>query len=113
MSRVLKVMVILMTLSFVGAIAVQPALAGASDIPVAGEDDSVGGGEGSDVMDMCGDPSDNGEGDPDTVGGGYGAHPGENGPGGLLEGLLGVGGDSGLTFEEFIYLLMLEFMINP
>lgn len=111
MSRVFKVMVILVALSLVTTVAVQPAQASAEGIPII-QDGALGSDDGNEVFDTTGDPGQGGEGDPDSVGGGYGARAGDSDLAGLLSGLFGFDSDS-MTFEEFISLMMLQFMPAP
>jgi len=113
MFRVLKVMAILVALSLVSAVAVQPAYATSDGVPAL-QDNTAGSDDGNQTFGNSGDPGDNdtGEGDPDSVGGGYGARTGDSDLTGLLGGLFGSGNDD-MTFEEFIYLMMLQFMPNP
>ena len=111
MSRVFKVMVMLVALSLVTADAIQPAQASVNGVPAL-QDNPLGNDDGDEVYDTTGDPVQGGEGDPDSVGGGYGARAGDSDLFGLLSGLFGPDSDS-MTFEEFIFLMMLQFMPTP
>ena len=113
MSRVFKVMVLLVALSLVSAVALQPATAYAGDVPVYQDSSTSNDGDGSNTAGTCGDPTDTGEGDPDSVGGGYGAHSGDTDLSGLLDGLFGDDPDEARTIHEFIKYLLQQFMPNP
>ena len=111
MIRVFKVLVILMALSLVSAVAVQPTAAFAGDIPII-QNNSNGDDSGPDTLVLCGDPGGNGEGDPDSVGGGYGAQSSDSDNSGLIGGFISYNCQD-LTFEEFVYLILLQFMPTP
>lgn len=114
MSRVIKVMVLLVTMSLVAAVSLQPSAAFAGELPVY-QDTNTGGDDGDQAIGTCGDPTDTGEGDPDSVGGGYGAHAGSTDLSGLFDGLFGAGDDDRdvKTIEEFIRLMLQQFMPKP
>jgi hypothetical protein len=114
MSRVFKVMVLLVALSLVSAVALQPATAYAGDVHVYQDANNTNDGDGSDTAGICGDPDDTGEGDPDSVGGGYGAHSGDNDLSGLLDGLFNSGDDDDARLiHDFIRFMLQQFMPNP
>lgn len=110
MFRVFKVMVILVALPLLMAVSVQPADAVTSENPVYQSGTEIPDPHPVDA-ETTGGPVGSGEGDPDEVGGGYGAAAGEGDLDGLFGGLFGFSDD--MTFEEFIYLMMLKFMPTP
>jgi len=113
MTRVLKVMAILVALSLVSAVSLQPATAYAGDVPAfqensgSSDDDS-----GFTEWEVTGDPGESGEGDPDVAGDGFGARSDNSDFLGFLGDLLGAGPGQ-MTVEEFICYLMLQFMPTP
>lgn len=113
MSRVLRVMVMLAFLTLAVAVSAQPAHASNVGNPEFYQDgttmDDSGGQE---EFDATGEPTEGGEGDPDSVGGGYGARAGDSILGGLMGGLFGFGIED-LTFEEYIHLMLQQFVPLP
>jgi len=109
MSRVLKLIAVLAVLAVITSVSAQPAYASASEDPIIGGDDRSG----HEVVDECTGPVGGGEGDPDTVGGGYGAQSGESDLGGILGGPYGGLGDIEVIIEDFIRYMLTQFIPVP
>lgn len=111
MFRVFKVMAILVVLPLCLAVSAQPAYAVNGDNPVYQSGTEYPDIQPDDVV-GTGGPEDDGEGDPDEVGGGYGATVSDGDLDGLFGGLNGhhIGGR---TFEEFVYFMLQQFIPIP
>lgn len=114
MFRVKNVMVLLVALSLVTAVAVQPAAASVGDQPVSQDGPGNRQGHGTETIITFGDPGAAGEGDPDSVGGGYGARVGDSEIFGTLSDIFSGAKDADdVTFEEIIRMLLEKFVPNP
>lgn len=109
MSRVLKVMAVLVVLTMMSSVSVQTAYAVDDNYPtIAGDVEN-----GPDVMEGCTEPIGGGEGDPDTVGGGYGAQSGDSDLSDFLGGIIGGLTDTGATIEAYINYMLMQFIPVP
>lgn len=111
MSRLFKVMVLLVALSLCSVVIAKPTAAYAGD-QTAYQTSSPSDDDGSVVVDTYGEPGEGGEGDPDDGCDGIGNRQGESFLSGILNGM-GYPWDSEITFEEFIDLMLLQFMPSP
>jgi len=109
MSRVLKLIGVLMVIAVMSTVSIQPAYATVDEEPIAVGEES----NGQDVIQNCNGPVGGGEGDPDTVGGGYGAQSGESDLGGILGGPLGGLGETDDFIEELIRFMLTQFIPVP
>jgi hypothetical protein len=111
MSRLFKIMVLLVALSLCSVVIAKPTAAYAgerSEIQTGSLSDD----DGSMVVETFGEPGEGGEGDPDDGCDGIGARSGESFLSGILNGI-GCPWDSEMTFEEFIDLMLLQFLPSP
>lgn len=114
MFRVKNVMVPLVALSLMAAFAVQPATAAVGDLPTTQDEPGQRPGEGTTTFVTCGDPGTSGEGDPDSVGGGYGARLDDSAIFGLFNTVPGGPADAEeIAFQEFMRMLIEKFVPNP
>ena len=111
MTRVTQGTIMLVALVLLTVVSAQPAHASLGGLPILEDGTTVQQNTEDDVFGSLGGPTDGGEGDPDSVGGGYGARAGESDLTNLFGGFLG--DDDPMDFSQFIYLMMLQFMLMP